>query len=79
VKIDACMYRFCSLPVTVAFGHILNAVERFVSGCADGSPVKDRCRGHTHTYRVHVSWESTTVLQDQLLAGCWRGQAASNV
>lgn len=42
-------------------------------------PVKDKCGGPAHTCRVHEPWGCTTVLQDQLLAGCLRGQAASSV
>lgn len=80
VKIDVCKYRLSSLPITMAFGYILNAMERLVRwGMLPGAqPKEDVEDTHTQTYstcRVSVPWESTTVQQDQLLAGCWRGHA----
>lgn len=83
MKIDACKYRLSALPITMAFGYILNAMERLARwGVRLGlQPKEDVEDTHTltHTCRVGVSWESTTILQDQLLAGCWRGHAASSV
>lgn len=67
----------------MAFGYILNAVERLARWgvLLEAQPKEDveDTLTHTHTHVVGVPWESTTVLQDQLLAGCWRGHAASSV
>lgn len=83
MKIDACKYGLSTLPITMAFGYILNAMERLARwGVLLGAqPKQDVEDTHTHTLtcRVGVPRESTAVLQDQLLAGCWRGHAASSV
>lgn len=67
----------------MAFGYTLNAMQRLARwGMLLGAqPKEDVEDTHTLTYtcRVGVPWESTAVLQDQLLAGCWRGHAASSV
>ena len=89
VKIDACKYGLSTLPITMAFGYVLNAMERLARwgvllGAQPKQDVEDtHTHTHTHTHtltcRVGVPRESTAVLQDQLLAGCWRGHAASSV
>lgn len=52
MKIDACKYGLSTLPITMAFGYILNAMERLARwGVLLGAqPKQDVEDTHTHTH-----------------------------
>ena len=59
VKIDACKYGLSTLPITMAFGYVLNAMERLARwGVLLGAqPKQDVEDTHTHTH-THSHVES---------------------